>query len=358
MSQGTTSVHHIPAARAVLRGRRTAGFTLVELLVVIGIIAVLISILLPALTGARRAAQSVACEANLRGILQAMIAYTTENNGAIPGSPATTGRFLFNNTWGHSPSFSNSNCPGITQSWDWQTPLARMMKIPFPEGGSSTDRLARFETLRMAKQFQCPANIILAGPYTGSGGPACSYNLDIAYATATQFLLLPSGTGGGAGTVEGSSGLSSPSGYFPKITKVGITSEKIYIADGARYSNADTPPDIDLNYIASGGGAYGDIGAFTYHSNCWDRLGAPGNGGASDARIYAFRHGNQRPNGPADSYRFNVGFYDGHVESLGDLQGANPNYWMPRGTYYGAQYWPMPVDAAALYGGNVPRSIQ
>jgi prepilin-type N-terminal cleavage/methylation domain-containing protein/prepilin-type processing-associated H-X9-DG protein len=72
--------------------RQQGGFTLVELLVVIGIIAMLIAMLLPALTRAQQAARSVACKSNQRQIYYYLMSYANDHGG-----------ILFPNGWGYDP---------------------------------------------------------------------------------------------------------------------------------------------------------------------------------------------------------------------------------------------------------------
>ena len=79
-----------------------AGFTLVELLVVIGIVALLVAVLLPALGLAREAANTIKCASNLRSIGQGIATYVVEYKGVLP--PSNTWKNLQVTATDQSPS--------------------------------------------------------------------------------------------------------------------------------------------------------------------------------------------------------------------------------------------------------------
>ena len=74
---------------------RSRGFTLLELMIVIAVIAILAAILIPNFMHARAQAQTVSCEGNLRNIATALEEYATDHSGQYPAASAPVDPALF-----------------------------------------------------------------------------------------------------------------------------------------------------------------------------------------------------------------------------------------------------------------------
>ncbi|WP_428937559.1 type II secretion system protein [Fontivita pretiosa] len=122
-------------------GRRA--FTLVELLVVIGIIALLISILLPVMSRVQGKARDLKCQTNLRSILQATMSYAADNKGSLPWG------FDYNRT--RLPAYDPA--PGNGKAFIcWVSLISRYMSSKStPVLGMSDDDRYTFPEV-----FQCP----------------------------------------------------------------------------------------------------------------------------------------------------------------------------------------------------------
>ncbi len=121
---------------------RTA-FTLIELLVVIAIISILAALLTPALKSARDTARGTVCASNLKQLGLAIISYSQDNDGYLPGGVTGGGNRWFNNLCAggfipHGPSPTDP--PRNTQgSSIVHCPMAKSPSgITSPDGGYAT----------------------------------------------------------------------------------------------------------------------------------------------------------------------------------------------------------------------------
>lgn len=337
------------------RGIATSGFTLIELLVVISIIALLLSLLLPSMSGARRTGQRVACAAGLRRVAEGMGQYAQDNEDWIIGSPQGSGAYLVGQTNAYGPA---------VHLWDFMGPMAQLwgFGISLPTKNDTATWAKRFDELRSNGAFLCPSNRFLAWKFAGPNESGTGWM--ISYNTCRYQLWATNDKQNWS-----EHGVFLPRDYKPILSRVGPPADKIFCGDGARWttSAADGGPDFDLGFYSVDryygfGGPCSDTGAHSSFSRSWDRTRAPGNGTADrDARLFAYRHATGDPptGAPGNAYKGNFAFYDGHVETQGDLDSANPHQWIPAGsTLESDELWP---DAKARYapgGGTINIGVQ
>jgi len=137
----------IPGQRRTPSRVPAPAFTLVELLVVIGIIAVLVGILLPTLGRARENANQVKCMANLRQLGQALTIYIGENKGSLPIGLVSDG-----NTINGAVTYKG-------ESVDWTTLLYKILNRRAGLGLGSQDQVTA-ENAGLRAVFICPTVFI------------------------------------------------------------------------------------------------------------------------------------------------------------------------------------------------------
>jgi prepilin-type N-terminal cleavage/methylation domain-containing protein/prepilin-type processing-associated H-X9-DG protein len=281
------------------------GFTLVELLVVISIIALLISLLLPALAMAKREADSAVCMVNLRSQGQILAEYADTFNNAIPYA-------YDNGSWPKDPYGTNA-WDSLLFCYNQGVDPTNFSKKWF--NSSSNIPSNEFNALleKFAKMYVCPSSV-LPVLYKGGykvGNDVYAPALITTYACNPNFFMTYVPPGGKL------SGSTKPQSYTYSLSNVANPSQKVAIGDATQVEASGSPS--------------GD--QFFWMENRWTQIRnapmndlmssqgiAPGVNSNSDYPIAIFatgmryRHGQTSANDTGGWA--NALFFDGHVANI------------------------------------------
>jgi prepilin-type N-terminal cleavage/methylation domain-containing protein/prepilin-type processing-associated H-X9-DG protein len=300
-----------------------AAFTLVELLVVIGIIAVLISILLPTLGRAREAARASKCLNNMRQITIAAISFAQENGGWMPAR-AGGGNIPYNPGSGKCPftgtldiaspgnwiawerkidPISGLSTPGNSDQNITYSSLAKYMSVK-PKV-HTTPQEANTVSAKLEEIFRCPSDNLMAHP-----NPNKAYR----YSYSMNDLFLPS-TGGAAQAADTTD--------YPNVPATLSKGQRNGFTFNGKISSIRTPSQHVLLVCQDEQNM--DDGVFKPNAGKW----IANNPGDHVAARHENKFKSQKTvsgTGTNTQARGNVGFCDGHAEFLSRKETISQRY--------------------------------
>lgn len=305
--------HHATRSRAGAMDVSRAGFTLVELLVVIGIIVLLIAILMPALGRVQAQARMVQCQSNLRQIGQGISMYTVANKGFLPigfwngkatGQPDASGThwvLLVQNAFSgqYGADWDSSYSTGASLSG-----LRKVFICPDAPGDYSTDRSISGVTSYLSHPRLMPYMNLTGGwpqdSFGGTAKPFRPYRLSKVRRSAEVALVFD-------GSLEprpSDPNIWAPAGEVP----VAFCLDAYGVMNGPPNSTYMTDA-----YPATGGASWNNPGAaINFSPMQGGRLNSDGPGNQNQIR---FRHQKQTT--------VNCLMVDGHVQTFNYRDSTN-----------------------------------
>lgn len=347
--------------------RRRSGFTLVELLVVIAVIALLIGVLLPALGAARQAGFALVSSNNLRQFITGINTYASENNEFIPGVNSSrtisvvNAELLPGSSTRTSMDLVNQAGDWPVQAVDWISPALGDDLLPSNYAARWWDIMERFGDPAMRERStlftDSPAvpkwfNPLIQYSNEEKNGEAfygVSYIMPYHWQVYGQVRnnqgnLVNNGAQRDPVTFRyerfatnvpaGFNQVQPPASYAPRITSVGSLSQKVAISTGFRFLDRSLQPDFDASFMVGINGFYG---AFTDSSPVF-----------AGSQVFGFPSSdpNNGGNGSNDTngqqipltYRHNgdliCAFWDGSARRVTKEESFDPALWYPTGSVF------------------------
>lgn len=309
--------------------------TLVEILVVLGIISALTGIAIPVLSGARASAHRAACAVTMRNLHIGMATFARDNLDQIAGVNTTGRRYLSVNA---IRLIGDTQPDTPTTTFDWMSPiLGNAHALP-------RNRAQR--TAHLFEHFACPSTMRNADALWGYAPDRVPHFepmlrdqqfRQISYLSPASFHLAGRDYLTQGYKVWGWRGPAiPPDRYAPTLRRVGaVASEKVFLADGTRYLTASGVLDFDVHPDPE------YFGSFTSSSPIYVASTAYGDK-PRDAQFAAESggpRGHVSENNRALSYRhngdINVAYFDGHVGTMSESESkTDASPWYPGGSRF------------------------